>query len=99
MSIYKTWNVGKGGVRYMKDGKLIKATAVPQHLLQILKPGDTLDTEATPPSPPAKICIYCGHYAKMSRMVNMQTVYLCDEHYYDKNIGQIAGRLKELNDE
>jgi hypothetical protein len=42
-----------------------------------------------------KKCLFCGVESKLTRQVNLRTVVLCEEHYYDKNIGQIAEQLNK----
>lgn len=49
---------------------------------------------------PSTDCLFCGTPdCKLSRMMNSQTIYLCDEHYYSENMGHIAQKLREVNDE
>lgn len=55
--------------------------------------------EARLAPPPEKECIYDGTEAKLSRSVNGEMVYLCDEHYYSKSLGQVAQQLREVRSE
>lgn len=54
------------------------------------------------PAPPnsdklsPKSCIFCRSYTKYTRFVNGQVVYICEEHYHSKNIGQIAQQLRSI---
>lgn len=47
---------------------------------------------------PEKVCTFCGVGSKLSRILDTQTIYLCDEHYYSKNLGQIAQHVREKED-
>jgi hypothetical protein len=78
---------GKAGIRYMRDGKFISKDKVTTEELNELY-------EQTKPDP--KACLFCGKHSKLTRFVNMQTLFLCEEHYHDKNIGQIAQKLREI---
>lgn len=46
--------------------------------------------------PPVKQCIFDGKETKIHRVVNGETVYICDEHYYAKSLGQLAQGLREF---
>jgi hypothetical protein len=43
----------------------------------------------------AKNCIFCKGFGRYQRLVHLQTVYLCEEHYQTMNIGKIAQRMRE----
>lgn len=75
---------------YTKDKRFVKAVDVPQDIrskLEIATALQNLDPH---------ICIFCGAEATESRFVNQQTIALCSEDYYAKNIGHIVMRLKEI---
>jgi len=88
MSNYKMINGPKGTVRYMLDGRMVKAVSVPEDIMARLH---TTPTEATSD----RLCVFCGAPSKYSRLVNLQTVYICNEHYYDKTIGQVAEQIRK----
>jgi hypothetical protein len=44
---------------------------------------------------PGKQCIFCGQYAKYTRFINLQTIAICEEHYYSTTVGQTAQRIRE----
>lgn len=94
---YKVIKSDGRGARYMRDGKFTSVKEVPEGLLAVMEPGKEYTMADIYTGPPVKECLFCGATAKLTRAVNMQTVYLCDEHYYSENVGKIAGRLKELN--
>lgn len=44
---------------------------------------------------PTKLCLFCGAFTNTKRFVNLQTIAVCEEHYYSTTIGQIAQKMKE----
>lgn len=92
---YKVIELPKGGLRYFRDGKLVSKTTIPANVFAQLKPDEEFDDEGIVPEAPVKTCIFCDAPTKISRLVNLQTVYICEEHYYDKTIGQIAQHLNK----
>jgi hypothetical protein len=75
------------GVRYLKDGRFIKHTEVPEDIKTELN-------NLPKPEPQEKVCLFCDQYGKYTRLLNMQTVYLCETDFYDKSIGKIAEKLR-----
>lgn len=80
----------KHGNRYMKDNRFVKFDNVPQAVK------DKLETHSAAAELDPKKCIFCGIYATETRFIQLQTIALCDEHFYSKNVGQIVQRLKEI---
>lgn len=76
------------GTRYMKDGKFIKITDIPEDVLQRLHDKQEVDT--------SRDCIFCGAPGTKQRMAYPRLVDLCDEHYYSKNISNVIVRAKEI---
>ena len=83
---------GKKGLRYQKNGKFIATAKVSKKIIEELKTKTSVE-EIEQQAP--RVCIFCGQGSNLTRFVNMQTVVLCEEHYYSTNIGQIAQKLKE----
>ena len=81
---YKVKTLEGGRQMFFSDGHLISKKDIPEDILLALTGQDGKD---------GKACIFCGHKATQSRFVNLQTVDLCDKHYYDTSIGEIAQRL------
>lgn len=77
---------GKHGIRYIKDGQFIAKAKLTNEDLDELY-------EAAKPDP--KGCLFCGIPSRLTRFLDMQTVYLCEEHYHAKSIGNIAHKLRE----
>lgn len=77
------------GTRYMKDGKFVAKDKVPISVLERLGKEEQIST--------SKDCIFCGVPSKLTRLLNSQPLYLCNEHYYDSNVtlGKIAQRVRE----
>lgn len=92
MSEYTTFMV-RGKPRYMRDGKLIKASEVPEDEIERMKGNVITQPEASPP----KSCLFCGAPARLTRYVNQRVVYICDDHYYTETIGKIAQKLRSTS--
>lgn len=90
---------GMKGVRYQKDKRFIARDKIPPAILEKLNQDMPVSDEWRDVQPPTKQCLYCLKEAKLSRVVNLQTVYLCDEDYYAKTIGQITQRIREYQNE
>lgn len=43
-----------------------------------------------------KNCIFCGKFTTWHRFVNLQSVAVCDEHYYSKSTGETVEKLREI---
>jgi hypothetical protein len=80
---------GSKGTRYLKDGKLIAKSKIPEATLKALDEGDDK----------GKFCIFCGIPCKYERFINLQTVYVCEEHYQNKTVGQTAQRMNNEKEE
>lgn len=85
----------RGTPRYLgPNNKFVKAENVPEAVLIRLRQEEFVDTT---PVVVDKSCIFCGRGdCRQTRLVNTQTIYLCEEDYYDKTIGKVAQKLKEL---
>jgi hypothetical protein len=81
----------RGKPRYMRDGKLIKASEVPPEEIERLNKGSVIEQ---PEPKKDKGCIFCGAHSRYTRFVDGQTVYVCDDHYYSETIGKVAQRLR-----
>ena len=94
--MYKIIQNGDKGTRYMKDGKFIAKDKVPEDVRIKLDRGElNVPVEEAPPVVREKECIFCGAHTNLTRMVNLQTVALCEEHYYSETIGKVAQKLNE----
>lgn len=89
---------GKKGTRYMKDGKFVASSTVPDSVKADLIGhigSESVNQEVDTKEP---VCLFCGQSATKQRLVSFQMVALCDEDYYDKNVGKIVGKLREVQD-
>jgi hypothetical protein len=93
MSVYKMFKKPHG-VGYVKDGKIIKNSEVPELIKKHLSPGESFDDATQDLPADAKRCVFCDEITKMSRLINTQTIYICEPHYYDKTIGQVAAQVR-----
>lgn len=95
--MYKTIKA-KNGIRYMKDGKFVSKATIPANIyveLEGKEPGNVVDDTDVKPEAPVKECIFCGKVTKLSRFLNMQTIPLCEEHYYSETTGRVVQKYKE----
>lgn len=83
---------GKTGVKYWKDGKFVKKSDVPSDVYQQLENNPEYEVRADKP------CLFCGEPGTKQRYINMLMIDLCDEHYFNTNIGQTAQKLREGED-
>lgn len=95
MSKYKIVTRTDGSIRYMKDKKFTSKSSIPANVLRQLKPNNEVDDEGMDLEAPLKECIFCQAPTKMYRFINLQTIYICEEHYYDKTTGQIVQQLNK----
>ncbi len=80
----------KTGVKYWKDGKFIKKADIPAQVFQALETNPSYDE--------SKDCIFCGLPGTKVRNYNLMVVHLCDEHYIEKRLGQIAEHFNKLKE-
>lgn len=77
--------------------KLTKLADIPELIMAGFENGqveiDDLDLNLDVPD---KNCLFCGEpNCKLTRLLNTEIIYLCDEHYYSKSLGQIAQHIRE----
>ena len=80
----------------MRDGKLVKTADVPEDVIEKLKDHASVQESHEIVD---KSCLFCGVQSKYGRLVNLKTIYLCEEHYYDKSIGQIVQKINQIDKE
>lgn len=81
---------GSKGVRYMKDGKLIAKAKVPAGVLEELDKAEVAENK----SKAIKACLFCGSAGRFQRFVNLTNVDLCEDDYWNQNVGKIAEKLR-----
>lgn len=82
----------RGTYRYMLDGKLISVKNIPAEELAKFEG----KLEIVEPVKLDKTCLFCGQPGNYPRLVNLRSVDLCEEHYFNTNIGMIAQKLNSL---
>lgn len=95
MAIYTKQKGIKNSTAYKKDKRFVKTVDVPVEVVELLKTQDEVDDSMLNTSAKFRKCIFCGEHSKNERFINGRTVYLCDDDYYSKNIGQIAEKLNK----
>lgn len=86
---------GKNGQRYMRNGRLVSESKVPEDIIEKLKIDPVYDDSYIEPS---KSCIFCGQQSKLSRFINLQHVPICEEHYQEMTVGKIVQKLREISE-
>lgn len=98
MSIYSTRPGINGSRIYLKDKLPVKKTDIPANIFAELTAGkEAVDDSVVQPQATVKFCVFCKAPCTLTRFVNMQTVYMCEQHYHDKTIGQVVQQLRENN--
>lgn len=90
--IYKKY-VTKNGTKYARIGggkglakyRWISKDDVPENLLKKLENADEVASMN---------CVFCNTESKLSRFVNGEAVAICEEHYYNTTLGQIAQQVR-----
>lgn len=81
----------------MKDKKFIKKSDIPEDILARLELGKDTPDEAESLNSNTKRCIFCHMGGcRYTKLIDGQVVYLCENDYYDKNMGHVAQRVREL---
>ena len=95
MAGYDKTEAPDGTVRYRLNNRFIAKTKVPVDIIELLETEKTVGETAPTTTENFKPCLFCGQHGKYTRSVNMQTVVLCEEHYYSETIGKIVQHLRE----
>lgn len=98
MAIYTKRPGIRGSTIYKMDHKFIKTADVPGNVLELLEIQDSVDDENLQMTKPMKPCVFCKVPSKLSRIINQQTLAICEEHYYSKSTGQVVQQAR-LNEE
>ncbi len=98
--MYKVVTTPSGRNMYYHDGKLTSIKNIPDHIAIALASGtkeldETQYEDKEMKQTQDKSCIFCGQPTNIERLVNLQRVYICEEHYHTTNIGQIAQKIRE----
>ncbi len=96
MAIYTKETRSNGSVGYRKNKRFVAKADIPALVFEALKVRNEVDDVEVNSGAKYRQCIFCDEHSKNQRLVNGLTVYLCDDHYYDKNIGQVAEQLRKL---
>lgn len=93
--MYKVRDGARGRKLYFHNGKMISQKDVPEEVMAKLLFSDQIEETMIAPPEPDKVCIVCGEHGDKTRFVNLQTVVLCEEHYYSMTMGKIVQHMKE----
>ena len=95
MAIYKRFEntVGEENTwRYTKDNKITNSARVPAEVKERLEIAPSMEYELNYDKP---MCCFCDASVTRKRMVNLETVGLCEWHYQHMNLGKIAQQVRE----
>lgn len=96
MEEYKTIPGPRGTTRFMFKGKFVKKSNIPPDVLIKLQVGMSVDV--TPVEKVPLTCIFCGLGTKITRFLNLQSIPICEEHYYSTNVGQVIQQLRKVQE-
>ena len=89
--MYKKSKGPRGRFLYFKDGKMVSPKSIPEDVLAKLNDHVTVEP---PKEKPQRTCIFCGEPGTEESFIDLQTIYLCQEHYLNKTKGEIAHKLR-----
>lgn len=98
MAIYTKRKGLNDSTIFWRDKRPVKTTEVPSNIVDLLEHQPEVDDELLKLESPYRRCVFDGEYTKLSRVVNQQTIYICEKDFYDKTIGQIAQQVR-INEE
>jgi len=81
---------GVEGFRYLKNNKLTKESRIPHEVSEKFKFVDTIEYDD---APELRRCLFCDAPQSRQRYLNGQTVELCEWHYQNMRLGQIAQQV------
>lgn len=99
--IYSVVRGGPGGImRYRNKtiNKFVSKKDIPANVLKLLSTQDEVDDSGMQLERPNNECVFCGMATKLSRIVNQQTVAICEQHYHSESLGRIAQQVR-INEE
>lgn len=86
---------GSHGPRYMKDSRFVKKADIPADILIKLDVGmKEVMPETEAKEPKTHLCVFCGMGTKQYRLLNQKAIYVCENDYYNKTIGQVAQEVR-----
>lgn len=94
MAIYSTQEGVRGSIIYKRDKRPVKTTDVPANIVDLLEHQPEVDDTNLKLESPYRKCIFDGEFTKLSRVVNQQTIYICEKDFYAKTIGEIAQQVR-----
>lgn len=83
------------GFRYLKNNKLTKESRIPHDVMDKFSFTDTVEFDF---DPKARLCIFCDSPQTRQRVLNSETVELCEWHYHNTSLGKIAQQVRELKE-
>lgn len=98
MAIYTKRKGLNDSTIFWRDKRPVKTLDVPSNIVDLLEHQDKVDDENLKLESPYRRCVFDGEYTKLYRIVNQQPVYICQEDFHEKTLGQIAQRVRENAD-
>lgn len=87
---------GYTGYRFTKGNMLTKGSRIPPEVMEKFEINSTIEYDD---KPELRRCIFCDGYQTRQKMLNLQTVELCEWHYQHMNLGKIAAQVNLLERE
>lgn len=100
-SAYEIKYTANGMPNFFKDGERVKGKSLAEGLReQLLKTVDQIETGVDDKNKNTtnRSCIFCQGHADSGKFLNSKVIPLCREDYQTKTLGQVAQRVREIND-
>src|SRR5579864_6732493 len=88
-----TWLYYKNNNEYPDRFNMVAASKVPPIVVKQLNETGAPSVEYDD-KPNLPRCIFCLGYKSHQRIFHGEMIALCNDHYYSRNIGQIAARMR-----
>lgn len=87
---------GDTGFRYTKNGLMTKESRIPHEVMEKFEYTPTFEYDE---SPEKRRCIFCDAPQSRQRYLNSELIDLCEWHYQNARLGQIAAQVREVEKE
>lgn len=87
---------GDEGYRYTKNGLMTKESRIPHDVMEKFEYAPAIEYDDMPE---ARRCIACDAPQSRTRYLNAESIELCEYHYQNMRLGQIAQQVRELKEE
>lgn len=87
---------GEAGYRYLKNNKFTNESRIPPEVMEKFEFTSDVDYDDTPER---RRCLFCDAPQSRQRYFNGVSIDLCNYHYQNKRLGQIAQQVRLLKEQ